>query len=66
LISWNITTKKIELKNIVGEFTAGETLTGQTSGASYKISYEDEFDTRDKYAQNDEIDFSEINPFGMV
>lgn len=72
--SWNIVTKKIELKNVVGEFIAGETLTGQTSDASYKISYADEFDSTDKYAQNDEIeleadkiiDFSEINPFGTV
>jgi hypothetical protein len=72
--SWNITTKKIELNNITGTFIAGETLTGQTSGASYKISYSDEFDITDTFAQNDEIqiesdkilDFSEVNPFGTV
>lgn len=72
--SWNITTKKIELNNITGTFVPGETLTGQTSGAAYKISFIDEFDISDKFAQNDEIefeadkiiDFSEINPFGTV
>ena len=72
--SWNIVTKQIELNNITGTFIAGETLTGQTSGATYKISFAEEFDETDKFAQNDEIeveadqiiDFSEINPFGTV
>jgi hypothetical protein len=71
--SWNGVTRILQISKPDGEFIDGETLTGQESGAVYKISYKSEFDITDKYATNDEIevesdnivDFTERNPFGM-
>jgi hypothetical protein len=71
--SWNAVTNSLELSSITGVFSPGEILTGQTSGASYKIQDLREDFQKDPYPQNgdfndetrDVIDFSETNPFGM-
>jgi hypothetical protein len=70
--SWNSVTKILEVSNVSGSFSAGENITGQTSGASYSLRSINTFNTEDKFAQNSDIetigdnimDFSESNPFG--
>lgn len=70
--SWDAVTKSLEISKIIGSFTEGETITGQTSGAAWKLSSKNEFNITDPYADNDTIeieadailDFSEKNPFG--
>ena len=71
---WNPDKRFIELRSHSGEFSVGETLTGQESGFTINISSFDELDIKDTYAQNlefedfgDEIlDFTETNPFGVI
>jgi hypothetical protein len=70
--SWNAVTGKLDVSNITGAFTSGETLVGSASSASYQLSLQGEFNTTDNYPANDEIefeadsilDFTERNPFG--
>ena len=71
--SWNKVTQILKLKDIVGEFSPGEAIIGQSSGATYKSIDLNRFDIpEDGYAQNVTIeqeadailDFSESNPFG--
>ena len=58
---------------VSGDFAAGETLTGSTSGASYELRIVDVQPADDGFADNINIeteadsiiDFSEQNPFGM-
>ena len=69
---WNAVTNVLKVSNISGSFVNGDILTGSDSGATYKVRIINEFNTTDKYAQNDVIeteadsiiDFSESNPFG--
>ncbi len=79
--SWSSQTKILKVSNMTGSFIVGENIIGSESGANYaltNINIENppdilsKVDTRDKYAQNDDIekeadkilDFSEKNPFG--
>ena len=87
--SWNIIKKKLEITSMTGRFENGEIITGVESGAQYAVSIlsaistpgngtpkliNDIYDSKDKYAQNkqiqidanDIVDFSETNPFGTV
>ena len=57
---------------INGTFTAGETIRGETSGATYTIVNQNKFDMTESYNENyqiqieadDIIDFTRRNPFG--
>ena len=70
--SWNAVTGEINISNVSGDFTEGELLTGQESGAVYKLKTVNTDNTVMAYPDNDEIeleadsilDFSEGNPFG--
>ena len=70
---WNSETNELEVGTVAGEFTRGETITGQTSGAAYKLRIADAQPADDGFADNINIeteadaiiDFSEQNPFGM-
>jgi hypothetical protein len=70
--SWDVVTKILKVSNATGEFSAGETIVGETSGANYNIRTINTSGTIDRFAQNDDIqdlgdeilDFDEINPFG--
>ena len=71
--SWNYSTSTLEISNVTGTFTKGETIVGSASSAVYTLSSIVEEDIKDAYADNlsieteaDKIlDFTEINPFGM-
>lgn len=63
--SWNKVTGFLEVSNITGEFAEGETLTGQESGAIYKIlevntdnldDPNDDYNSDDGFAQNEQIE----------
>ena len=70
--SWNAVTNKLDIYQISGEFRDFENVVGSTSGADYKLKPINTYNTKDKFAQNDDIefesdqilDFSENNPFG--
>ena len=71
--SWNVVTRILELSNPTGTFREGELLTGQESGASYKIFIPSDGNSLNDYyfdnktiqeEANSIIDFSEKNPFG--
>jgi len=70
--SWNTVTYELDLYRISGNFINGDVITGAASSASYKLRTYSTDDTKDKYADNDNIeseadeilDFSEKNPFG--
>lgn len=71
--SWNSVTNILEVSNVNGQFTAGESIVGAASSASYKLRSTDVFSAKDGFANNEEIeseadkivDFSDRNPFGM-
>ena len=71
--TWNATTTVLEVGTVTGEFTIGEDIVGQTSGASYALRVVDTQPADDGFADNINIeteadsiiDFSEQNPFGM-
>tara|TARA_R100000908_G_C3740084_1_gene136880 strand:+ start:17 stop:1471 length:1455 start_codon:yes stop_codon:yes gene_type:complete len=71
--TWNATTNVLEVGTVTGEFTIGEDIVGQTSGASYSLRVTDTQPADDGFADNINIeteadsiiDFSEQNPFGM-
>ena len=70
--SWNVVTKILEVSNATGDFSPGEIVTGQNSGASYAIKSKNLNNISDTFSQNNIIqqeannilDFSDINPFG--
>ena len=70
--SWDATTNTLQVASLTGSFKIGETLTGQESGANYKIQSINTDNIVDKFAENSEIeseadliiDFDEKNPFG--
>ena len=76
---WDADTLVLKVSNVGtsktapdGKFFNGESIVGETSGASYATKNYVQDDTYDKYTENDEfetlgdglIDFSESNPFG--
>jgi hypothetical protein len=71
--SWNSITNELKVSIISGTFVSGEVVTGQDSGAAYKLRILNTNNIVDPYADNDNIeeladtiiDFSESNPFGM-
>ena len=71
--SWNSTTNALEVSIATGEFTNGELVTGQESGAKHQYRKVSEEFSKDTFAENNEIetaadsiiDFSQTNPFGM-
>ena len=71
--SWNSITNVLEIANVSGSFSVGETLTGSTSGATKTLRTIDKTIDNDPFADNFNIesaadsilDFSEQNPFGM-
>ena len=70
---WNSTTNVLEVGTVTGEFSVGENIVGNTSGASYALRIADAQPADDGFADNINIeteadkiiDFSEQNPFGM-
>jgi hypothetical protein len=72
--NWNYTTNKLDVSNVSGEFSLGETVVGSSSSASFKIriidtngsdtGYSDNIDIQSE--ANDILDFSERNPFGLI
>jgi len=71
--SWNSATSTLEVSNVTGTFTRGENIVGSASSASYTVSSINNYDIKDAYADNLDIeteadniiDFTEGNPFGM-
>ena len=72
--SWVLSTKTLEVSIVDGEFSMGESITGQTSGATYTLKSFNKDNLVDSYNQNAIIesegdaitDFTESNPFGDV
>ena len=77
--NWDADTNILQVSNVgigstVAGFYNGEDIIGQTSGASYSVSFYNSDDTNDKYNSGDEfeyfgdeiLDFTETNPFGVV
>ena len=70
---WDIQKEILEVSIVTGDFTSGEIIVGQESGARYQLSHEEEYDLVTPFAENDTfekealdiIDFSQDNPFGM-
>ena len=70
---WNANTSELEISNIVGSFSSGETVTGGKSNASYEIRIVDRSLNDGGFNDNDNIeseadaiiDFEESNPFGV-
>jgi len=70
---WNSATNLLEVSNITGTFTIGESIVGETSGASHELRLIDLDPVDDGFADNLNIEnaadnileFSEQNPFGM-
>jgi hypothetical protein len=71
--AWDSQSKTLQLSNPTGIFTRGELITGQISGASYKVetpsnsttlsdAFADNYNIQEEAAKI--IDFSESNPFG--
>ena len=70
VVSWTSTNRTLKIGNLTGNFDTGESILGQESGASYKLSAwttdEDGFTANEEIeiAADDIMDFSEGNPFG--
>ena len=70
---WDIQKEILEVSIVTGDFTPGEIIVGQESGARYLLSDEEEYDLVTPFAENDIIeleakdiiDFTQQNPFGM-
>ena len=72
--SYDLSTKKLTLHNIVGTFATATVIKGETSNASYTVTSTDVLGDHVFYDQSDNknlqteaslfIDLSEINPFG--
>ena len=71
--TWNTTTNVLELGNVTGTFTVGETIVGASSSATHTVFSLDNDPADDGYSENDTIeleadgilDFTEKNPFGI-
>lgn len=71
--TWNEITNQLEISIVTGDFTPGELIIGQDSGAKFIVGVTTEYDLVTPYADNDTfeeeakgvLDFSEDNPFGM-
>lgn len=71
--TWNTSTNVLELGNVSGTFTVGETIVGATSSATHTIFSLDNDPAEDGFVQNNTIeteadgilDFTEKNPFGI-
>ena len=71
--TWNTTTNVLELGNVTGTFTIGETIVGASSSATHTVLSLDNDPADDGYSENDTIeleadgilDFTEKNPFGI-
>ena len=71
--TWNTTTNVLELGNVTGTFTVGETIVGSASSATHTVFSLDNDPADDGYSENDTIeleadgilDFTEKNPFGI-
>ena len=70
---WNAVTNELEVSNVDGVFSVGETLVGAASSASYQLRFIDADLNFDGFADNVDIeteadgilDFTEQNPFGI-
>ena len=70
--SWNSVTNILTVSIVSGEFTIGENLVGEESGATHALRVIETDNLVDPYADNDNIeleadqilDFTESNPFG--
>ena len=70
---WDVNNGTLEISIVDGDFTPGEIIIGQESGARYTLREEEEYDLVSGYAENDIfqsegdqiIDFTQSNPFGM-
>ena len=70
---WDIEKEILEVSITTGDFTPGEIIVGQESGARYVLRVEQEYDLVSGFAENDNIeieadkiiDFTQNNPFGM-
>ena len=71
--NWDAITNQLRLYNVVGTWSAGEDITGATSGAIRTVRIIDLSNFDDGYGDNDEfetqadniLDFTEGNPFGQ-
>jgi len=71
--TWSATTNILEVANVSGMFSIGESITGGTSGAVHALRVVSEDPPEDGFADNvniesaadDILDFSEQNPFGI-
>ena len=71
--TWNATTNILEVANVSGMFSIGESITGNSSGAVHALRVVSEDPPEDGFADNvniesaadDILDFSEQNPFGI-
>jgi hypothetical protein len=71
--NWNSATYQLDISIVDGEFTIGERIIGDESGAQYVLRTVVEYDPIDTFADNIDfeteadkiIDFSSDNPFGM-
>ncbi len=71
--TWNTITNILELGNVTGTFTIGETIVGASSSATHTVLSLDNDPADDGYSENDTIeleadgilDFTEKNPFGI-
>ena len=71
--TWNTITNILELGNVTGTFTIGETIVGSESSATHTLLALDNNPADDGYSENDTIeleadgilDFTEKNPFGI-
>jgi len=71
--TWSATTNVLEVANVSGMFSIGESITGGTSGAVHALRVVSEDPPEDGFADNvniesaadDILDFSEQNPFGI-
>jgi len=70
--SWTRSTGVLTITNVTADFTPGETVHGAESGALYKLTSKEEYNTIGEFPDNDNIeveadkilDFTETNPFG--
>jgi len=71
--TWSATTNVLEVANVSGMFSIGESITGNSSGAVHALRVVSEDPPEDGFADNvniesaadDILDFSEQNPFGI-
>ena len=69
---WTNATGLLDVSNVTGDFTPGESITGAASSAVYQVRVWEEDNERDNFGVNKTIeseadailDFSETNPFG--